>query len=91
MDNKALKYLVNKPLHHEHICRWLLLFQEFEFEILARSCKSNVGLNHLYCIETGEESVGLYYKLLGAHLFRVETMQTELIDITKCVHEGQSM
>ena len=26
IDHQALKYLVNKPLHHERICRWLLLF-----------------------------------------------------------------
>ena len=26
-DHQALKYLVNKPLHHGRICRWLLLFQ----------------------------------------------------------------
>ena len=30
-DHQALKYLVNKPLHHGRICQWLLLFQEFEF------------------------------------------------------------
>ena len=28
-DHQTLKYLVNKPLHHGIICRWLLLFQEF--------------------------------------------------------------
>ena len=26
-DHQALKYLVNKPLHHGRIFRWLLLFQ----------------------------------------------------------------
>ena len=35
-DHQALKYLVNKPLHHGRICRWLLLFQEFEFEEVVR-------------------------------------------------------
>ena len=29
-DNQEVKYLVNKPIHHGRICRWLLLFQEFE-------------------------------------------------------------
>ena len=33
-DHQALKYLVNKPLHHGRICRWFILFQEFEFEII---------------------------------------------------------
>ena len=26
-DHQALKYLINKPLRHGRICRWLLLFQ----------------------------------------------------------------
>ena len=34
IDHQALKYLVNKPLHHGRICHWLLLFQEFEFEVV---------------------------------------------------------
>ena len=34
-DHQVLKYLVNKPLHHGRICRWLLLFQEFEFEFVV--------------------------------------------------------
>ena len=25
-DHQALKYLVNKPIHHGRICRWLILF-----------------------------------------------------------------
>ena len=34
--HQALKYVVNKPLHHGRIFRWLLLFQEFEFEVVVR-------------------------------------------------------
>ena len=46
-DHQELKYLVNKPLHHGRICRWLLLFQEFEFEVVVRPGKLNVGPDHL--------------------------------------------
>ena len=46
-DHQALKYLVNKPLHHGRICQWLLLFQEFEFEFVVRPGKLNVSLDHL--------------------------------------------
>jgi hypothetical protein len=31
IDHSALKYLVNKPMLGRRICRWLLLFQEYEF------------------------------------------------------------
>ena len=34
-EHQSLKYLVNKPLHHGRICHWLLLFQEFEFEVVV--------------------------------------------------------
>ena len=34
-DHQALKYLVNKPLHHGRIRHWLLLFQAFEFEVVV--------------------------------------------------------
>ena len=35
IDHQALKYLVNKPLHHGRIYRWILLFQEFKFEVVV--------------------------------------------------------
>ena len=68
-DHQALKYLVNKPLHHGRICRWLLLFQEFEFEVVVRPGKLNVSPDHLSRIDTGEEPIGVEDDLPGAHLF----------------------
>ena len=35
-NHSALKYLVNKPMLGGNICLWLLLFQEFDFEITAK-------------------------------------------------------
>jgi len=35
-DHSAPKYLVNKPLLGGKICRWLLLFQEYDFEIIVK-------------------------------------------------------
>jgi hypothetical protein len=34
-NHQALKNLVNKPLHHGRIYRWILLFQEFEFKFVV--------------------------------------------------------
>jgi len=31
MDHSALKYLVNKPVLGGRICKWILLFQEYDF------------------------------------------------------------
>ena len=68
-NHQALKYLVNKPLHHGRIYRWLLLFQEFEFEVVVRPGKLNVGPEHLSRIDTGEELTGVEDDLLDAHIF----------------------
>ena len=34
-DHSTLKYLVNKPVLGGRICRWLLLFQEYDFQIIV--------------------------------------------------------
>ena len=77
-DHQSLKYVVNKPLHHGRICHWLLLFQEFEFEVIVRPGKLNVGPNHLSRIDTGKEPTGVDDDLLDAHLFRIEVVPVEL-------------
>jgi hypothetical protein len=46
-DHSSLKYLVNKTVLGGRICRWLLLFQEFDFEVIVKPGKLNVGSDHL--------------------------------------------
>ena len=46
-DHSSLQYLVNKPVLGGRICRWLLLFQEFEFEIVLNPRQLNARPNHL--------------------------------------------
>jgi hypothetical protein len=43
-DHFALRYLVNKPVLGGKICRWLLLFQEYDFEVIVKPGKLNSGL-----------------------------------------------
>jgi hypothetical protein len=50
----ALKYLVNKPIMEGNICRWLLLFQEFSFEVIINPGRCNVGPDHLSRVDSGE-------------------------------------
>lgn len=71
IDHSALKYLVNKPVLGEEICRWLLLFQEYNFEVIVKSGRLNVGPEHLSCIETGEEPNNLEEGLLDTQLFAI--------------------
>jgi hypothetical protein len=41
IDHSALKYLVNKLVLGGRICHWLLLFQEFDFEVIVKPGKLN--------------------------------------------------
>ena len=89
-DHQALKYLVNKPLHHGRICRWLLLFQEFKFEVVVRPGKLNARSDHLSRIDTGEEPIGVDDDLPDAHLFRIEVVLAELEEIAQFSENGQA-
>ena len=66
-DHSALKYLINKPLlGGGRICRWLLMFQEFDFEVIVKLGKLDAGLDHLSRITNGEEPMNLEVNFLDA-------------------------
>jgi hypothetical protein len=54
-DHSTLKYLVKNLVLGERICIWLLLFQEYDFEIIVNLGRMNKGLDHLLRLEHGEE------------------------------------
>ena len=60
------------PVLGGKICRWLLLFQEFDFEITVKPGCLNVGPDHLSHIETGEEPTNIDDGLPDAQLFQVD-------------------
>jgi hypothetical protein len=55
-DHNSLKYLVNKPDLLGRIARWILLLQEFNYEIVIKSGKANSNADYL-SRQRGEESV----------------------------------
>ena len=55
IDHSAVKYLVNKPVLGGKICRWLLLFQEFDFEIVVKLGRLNAGPTHISRLENRED------------------------------------
>jgi hypothetical protein len=71
IDHSTLKYLVNKPVLGGRICRWLLLFQEFDFEVIVKPGKLNTGPDHLSWISNGEEPMNIEDNFLDAWLFSV--------------------
>ena len=71
-DHSDLKYLVNNPVLGGQICHWLILFQEFNFEIIVKLGHLNAGSNHLSQIEIGEELTNIEDGLIDAQLFEVD-------------------
>ena len=52
-NHSALQYLFNKPVFGGRICRWFLLFQEFDFEIVVKLRCLNAGPDHLSHVVNG--------------------------------------
>jgi hypothetical protein len=73
-NHSALKYLVNKPVLEGRICTWLLLFQEFFFEVNIKLEKCNIGHNHMSILESGESGGVVDDQILDADLFQVEAI-----------------
>ena len=46
-DHNSLKYLVNKPDLSGRITRWILLLQEFNYEVVVKPGKANSNADYL--------------------------------------------
>ena len=68
-NHYVLKYLVNKSVLEGRICRWLLLFQEFSFEVIIKPGRCNMGLDHLFRLESRESGRAINDQLPYANLF----------------------
>ena len=71
IDYSMLKYLVNKPALGGRICIWLLLFQEYDFEIMVKPGRMNKGPDHLSRLEHGEEPTSLEDTLPDTQLLAI--------------------
>ena len=84
----ALKYLVNKPVLGGRICRWLLLFQEYDFEIIVKPGKLNAGPDHLSWIDSREEPSNLEDNFPNAQLFSIQITEEYYADIIHFLTTG---
>ena len=80
-DHSTLKYLVNKHALGGNICRWLLLFQEYDFKIIVKSGRLNAGSGHLSRLETREEPTSIEDNLPDAQLFANRVAKDHFVDI----------
>ena len=87
-DHSTLKYLVNKIMFGGKICWWILLFQEFDFEVIVKPGRLNSGPNHLSRIESGEEPGNIYDSLPNAQLFVITIFDDHYRDIVHFFSTG---
>jgi hypothetical protein len=80
-DYSSLKFLVNNPVLGGRICRWLLLFQEFDFEVIFKLGKLNVGPDHLSWVTNGEERTRLEDNISDVQLFSVQIVDDYFTEI----------
>lgn len=73
--------MVNKPVSEGRICRWLLLFKEFSFEVVVKPGKHKFGSDHLSRLESGESAGPVDDQLLDAELLKIEAVPDYLEDI----------
>jgi hypothetical protein len=78
-----LKYLVNKLVLGGRICRWLLLFQEYDFDIVVKPGRMNKGSDHLSRLEHGEEPTSLEDTLLDAQLLAIRKIDDHFVKIVQ--------
>jgi hypothetical protein len=87
-NHSVLKYMVNKPVLGGRICRWLLFFQEFDFEVIVKSGKLNAGPDHLSRVAIGEEPTNLEDNFLDAQLFSAQIIDEYFADIIQYLSTG---
>jgi hypothetical protein len=87
-DHSTLKYLVNNPVFRGRICKWLLLFHEYDFEVIVKPEKLNAGLDHLSQILTGEDVGNLDDSFPDAQLFEVGMVGDYFTDIVEFLNTG---
>jgi hypothetical protein len=87
-EHSALKYLVNKPMLGGRICRLIILFQEFDFEVIVKPGKLNAGTDHMSRVTNGEEPTNLEYNFPDAQLFSVQVVDEYFADSIEYLRIG---
>jgi hypothetical protein len=89
-NHSPLKYLVNKPMLGGRICKWLLLFQEYDFEVLVKLGTMNKGLDHLSRLEHGEGPTNLDDTLPNVHLLSIRKVDDHFSEIVQFLSIGMA-
>lgn len=79
--HSIFKYLVNKHLLGDKICRLLFTFQEYDFEVIVNPEWLNVGPYHLSRIETIKETTSLEEGLWDVKPFVIRVIDNHFANI----------
>jgi hypothetical protein len=90
-DHSALKYLVNKPVLGGRICKWLILLQEYDFEIIVKPGRMNKGPDHLLRLKHSEEPTSLEDTLPDAQLLTIRNIDDHFADIAQFLSTGMAL
>lgn len=90
-EHSTLKYLVYKTVLGGKICRWLLLFQEYEFEIIVKLGRLNARPYHLSRLESREEPASLEDNMPDVQLFSVQIADDYFKDIIEFFTMGTAL
>ena len=82
-DHSTLNYLVNKPVLGGRICKWILLFQDYDFEIMVKLRRMNKGPDHLLRLERGEEPTSLEDTLPDAQILAIIRVDDHFVEIVQ--------
>ena len=66
----------------------MLLFQEYDFEVIVKPKKLNARIDHLSWILIGEDAGNLDDNFLDAQLFAVGMVTDCFVDIVDFLHTG---
>jgi hypothetical protein len=89
IDHAAIMYLMNKPVTHGHITRWILLLQEFDITIVDKPGKDNVVVDFLSRIEHDAKNTPFEDNFLDEHLFVVSANTLWYEDIANYIATGK--
>jgi hypothetical protein len=86
-DHTTIKYLLAKEAK-PRLIRWILLLQEFDFEIRDKKGVENVVADHLSRMNRGQnDKEPIEDKMRDDHLYRVLDKDTWMIDIIRAIQK----
>ena len=71
-DHSAIKYLITKKDAKPRLIRWVLLLQEFDFEIKDKKGTENLVADHLSQLEGASDEVQVNDDFLDKQLLAIE-------------------